>query len=114
MGWYGTPNASKQDIIDEILDDLKEKTREHKITREGGETVLWVVVAGENYQYILCYLIQYSRGTDPCWGYKPMDESVGPCYYSVPKAWLDKYPCITPDGHTGGSKEWRELVRAAV
>lgn len=113
MGWYGTPGASKQDIIDEIIDDLQDRLQEHKVTREDGETVLWVVVAGTNdqggkYQYIVCYLIQ--KGGD-CWGYKPMDESMGPCYYSVPKAWLTKYPCITPTGHTGYSKEWRAKVR---
>lgn len=112
MGWYGTPKASKQDIIDEILSDLGERKLEHKVVVEDGETVLWAVVAGttligDKYQYIVCYLIQYCGD---CWGYKPMDETMGPNYYSVPKEWLDKYPCITPTGHAGYSGKWRAKV----
>ena len=117
MGWYGTPGASKQDIIDEILSDLEERKQEHKVVVEDSETVLWIVVAGttdqdEKYQYIVCYLIQYCGD---CWGYKPMDETMGPCYYRVPVAWLDKYPCILPDEmHYGYSKEWRKKIKEAA
>jgi len=111
MGWYGTPNASRQDIIDEILADLQDQLQEHAVVVEDGTTVLWGVVkgtrGGNEYQYIVCYLITCEQG---CWGYKPMDESMGPCYYSVPKHWITRYPCIAPGSNTGFSQDWRDKV----
>ena len=114
MGWYGTLGATKQDIIGEVLDGFSSRglLKEHALKKESGETVLWMVIAGQDkqntpFQCILCYLI-YKSGRD--WGYKPLDEMMVPYYTSVPIEWLDKYPCIYPGG-PGDSDKWRADVR---
>ena len=109
MGWYGT----KQDIIKELLDDFESRglLKEHALKREGGENVLWMVIAGQDkqnrpYQCILCYIISKIGRV---WGYRPMDEMMVPYYASVPIRWLDRYPCIHAEG-TGDSVKWRAAV----
>ena len=74
--------------------------------------VLWTVVrvtakqagvmglaAGESVCYIGCHLLESSGGD---WGYKSLDESVHPYYYSCPLRYLDMAPVQ--------SSEWRERV----
>lgn len=76
--------------------------------------VLWSVVkvtakkpnrlnlaAGESFTYIGCTLLQRYRNE---WGYKSMDESVHPYYYSCPLSYLERAPTQSP--------EWRAGVRA--
>ncbi|HEE4992865.1 TPA: hypothetical protein R7I52_003962 [Klebsiella pneumoniae] len=76
--------------------------------------VLWSVVkitakepnmlnlaAGDFHTYIGCTLLQRYRNE---WGYKSMDESVHPYYYSCPLSYLERAPTQ--------SAEWRERVRA--
>jgi len=46
--------------------------------------------------------LQKSEGE---WGYKGMDESVHPLYYSCPLKYLDMAPEVT-------NQEWRDKVRA--
>jgi hypothetical protein len=114
MGTYFTTNATQADIIRELVEPLKASG--HLVTSrkvvEQGEPVLWTVEKGERnsnpYQFIGCYVLRKSPGG---WGYKPMDETMGPCFYGVPKSWLDKYPCIVPNGQKGYSDSWRQEVR---
>jgi len=121
MGTYFPPDASQADIVDRLLNPLKKNGHlvTSKICRErNGKLVLWTVENGERnghpYQFIGCYLlVEGSAG----WGYKPMDETVGPFRYSVPQEWLDKYPCImTPDNQDmlERSASWRAGVRLRV
>ncbi|MEB3081600.1 hypothetical protein VD792_26730 [Pseudomonas aeruginosa] len=56
---------------------------------------------GESLRYIRCDLLQRSGDQ---WGYKGMDESVHPLYYTCPLGYLDMTPVQSP--------EWREHVRA--
>lgn len=51
-------------------------------------------------------LLQGVRGEG--WGYKDLDESVGPCDCDVPESYLDA-PHMPRDGW---AKEWRERARA--
>lgn len=48
---------------------------------------------------ICCYLLQVHGD----WGYKPIDESCGPCYYTCPLKYLDMAPEKNP--------QWRQQVR---
>jgi len=57
------------------------------------------------YRILLCVLLQSSGGE---WGYKDMDESMGPCDTSCPVKYLDMVP--DPGGY---ATEWRAKVRAA-
>jgi len=118
MGTYYSTGATKQDIIDELLQPLKNAAVlvESAVKRESdGESVLWTVEAGErdgeHYQFIGCYVLRH----DPSgWGYKPMDETMGPFFYSVPKKWLDKYPCKMIGKYKGmlaHSEAWRKMQR---
>ncbi|MDD2126993.1 hypothetical protein NP544_25975 [Pseudomonas monteilii] len=59
------------------------------------------LVPGESTRYIRCDLLQRSGGQ---WGYKGMDESVHPFYYTCPLSYLEMAPEC--------SSEWRKEVRA--
>jgi len=117
MGTYFTYGATKQDIIDEILKPLKEKNHlvVSKLTYGDDEPVLWTVEKGERdgqpYQFIGCYVLRQANGD---WGYKPMDETMGPCFYSVPLEWMEKYPCIMLPADKGHSLSWRAEVTRDV
>jgi len=53
--------------------------------------------------FIVCYLMQ-KHGT---WGYKDLEESCGPAYYSCPEAYLE----LAPEPDDGYARAWRERVR---
>lgn len=120
MGTYYTKAASKQDIIRERTD-----TREWVSTENGktyrGAAIAWRVVGdclwtvrtcrvldGEDWilvegPYIGLDLLSASGYG---WGYKPMDESVHPYYYSCPLEFLDL--ATEPRGI---NEKWRAAVR---
>jgi len=119
MGTYYTSGASREDIVEELLAPLRRSGHlvdHHQTIEPGdGQTVLWTVEKGERdgqpYQFIGCYLLQPSQYG---WGYKPMDETMFPCYFSVPLSWMDKYPCIMIDKYKKllvESDKWRAEVR---
>jgi hypothetical protein len=56
-------------------------------------------------RWIGVYLLD--REKDYGWGYKPMDESMGPYYYGCPVSYLDQ--ADEPVNET--AVEWREKVR---
>lgn len=56
-------------------------------------------------RWIQCDLLQYQR--DFGWGYKDMEESMHPFYYSCPLKYLD----MVPLERFGGNAEWREEVK---
>jgi hypothetical protein len=125
MGWYFTNGATKADIIAEVT---KEKPRQPAFMWSNAEqkslpcgydfssktlhrcvrgSVLWTVEETVRYKeqverdtFIGCYLLEAREGKA---GYKPMDESMGPYYYSCPLSYLDMVP--------EANKEWREKVR---
>lgn len=117
MGTYFSCGATKQDVVNELLEPLKANNHlvDAQVKSGDGEPVLWTVEKGErdghSYQFIGCYVLRQAGGD---WGYKPMDETMGPCFYSVPLEWLDKYPCVLPPANKGMmqySKAWRANVR---
>lgn len=116
MGTYFTDGATRADVVAEILEPLRRGDHlvVSRITDIGDEPILWTVEKGvkdgKPYQFIGCYILRYAQSG---WGYKPMDETTGPCFYSVPVEWIDKYPCIMPDEmYYGYSKEWRKKIKA--
>jgi len=111
MGTYFTCGATQADIVKEILDLLGDHLVNSKVVCENDEPILWTVEKGikdhKLYQFIGCYLLREQNGD---WGYKPMDETMGPCFYSVPLDWLKRYHCFVPDDARGYSREWRNKV----
>ena len=57
-------------------------------------------------RWIGCDLLRYE--TNYGWGYKDMEESMGPIYYSCPLGYLD----LVPIEQFGGNAKWREAVRS--
>ena len=126
MGWLFMPGCDRLSMI-------KDRTEGWQRTNDDGTTikttclahcfrgncfsgVLWSVFertfvregakTESEQRWIQCDLMQYSRSDDG-WGYKDMDESMHPFYYSCPKKYLGMVPLET----YGGNAEWREQVR---
>ena len=107
MGWYFLNNYRWKDVIQEITAGWEnEKGKASCITHCTRGNVLWsvweVFIKEENRRskYIGCDLLhKNSYG----WGYKPMDESMHPYYYSCPKRYLEMVPKVE-------CQEWRDEV----
>jgi hypothetical protein len=114
MGWlYNTHPQSKDSFVKEIL------TRNFFA---GGTLALmghavrgnrlWVLIKPKNQDPLIgLFLLQRDNG---CWGYKDMDESMGPFHYDCPLRWLDRAPeppSCPVDGHRGSRRTWRDFVR---
>lgn len=111
MGWdYCYDWQKKSDIVQARTKSWENEERIHTcLEHSTSGNVLWTVwevrnkVNGFSERFIGCDLLQYDR-RDQCWGYKGMDESMGPYYYSVPQKFLDMVPEQNP--------EWRKQVQA--
>lgn len=108
MGWLFSHRSRRELIAALIQTDDTENYQHVTLAHALRGNVLWSVVQStpkdpaETAQTIIhCTLMQGSGGS---WGYKAMDESVQPCYYSCPKRYLAMAPVISP--------EWREKVLA--
>lgn len=110
MGWTFPYGASRSDVIDEL-------TREQKTANGGifrtlrkcfkGNTMYALHETGpegETRKWIGVYLLQRSGGD---WGYKDMDESMGPIYYDCPVSYLDQ----ADEPSNEYAKQWRAEVR---
>lgn len=103
MGWLIDHLPSeKKDYIARLVAEMSRgewKTLAHAC--HGNE--LWMLTEHPKHGVIiLLCLLRSERGG--CWGYKDMDESMGPCYYKCPLAYLDRAP--------ERNAEWRAKVRA--
>ena len=125
MGWLFTPGSTRQGLIrersanwDRTTDDgmvVKSNCLAHCFRGNRFSGVLWAVwertFSKDNREvqpterWITCDLLQYRMGDG--WGYKDMDESMGPFYYSCPLGYLE----MVPIDQYGGNKQWREGVR---
>ena len=55
-------------------------------------------------RWIVCDLLRYDGGE---WGYKEMEESMHPYFYSCPLGYLN----LVPIEQYGGNAQWRSLVK---
>lgn len=112
MGWTFVRQTRDQLIRELLAPQASERACCEVIDHTLDGDVLWTVVrvtarqagvmglaAGESVCYIGCHLLESSGGD---WGYKSLDESVHPYYYSCPLRYLDMAPVQSP--------EWRERV----
>ena len=104
MGWsFMSSMHSKAAIIKYLTEECRLKT--HSKCVKGN--VLWAVqesLERPGKKFIACYLLGADQGW---WGYKDMDESMGPHEVSCPMAYLAVVP--DPGGH---ATAWRERVKA--
>ena len=123
MGWLFKSGISRRDLIAENTkgwERIKEDGTVIKSTclahcYRGGvfSGVLWSVwertfikdgqKIEQPQRWIICDLLRYVDGE---WGYKDMEESMHPFFYSCPLGYLDMVPLDVYGGHA----EWRELV----
>jgi hypothetical protein len=116
MGWlFETHPSSKSDYVDRVLKrnfapanpDSTCTLLDHSL--RGNH--LWLLVkAGDQGPFIGLFLLECHDG---CWGYKDMDESMGPYYYDCPLRFLRQAP--EPDNagrdHDRSGRGWRDHVR---
>lgn len=114
MGWDFTRGATRADIVREILTDHSPKFTPIAHALKGN--VLWTVWQptpdcehGPD-RIISCHLLR-DGGRDG-WGYKAMDEHMGPCEYSCPLDYIDR---LAPETERTSeySRNWRRKVREA-
>ncbi|XEG74731.1 hypothetical protein QA447_11045 [Pseudomonas sp. abacavir_1] len=115
MGWLFSSRTRAELIQDLIRPEDTARAYVRVLVHTLRGNVLWSVTEvtaktegvhpdlapGESMRYIRCDLLQRSSGE---WGYKAMDESMGPYYYSCPLRYLDMAKELSPG--------WREKVRA--
>ena len=124
MGWLFTLGSTRRDLI-------AERAKHWECTGENGmlinstclahcyrggrfSGVLWSVwertftrdgrIAQPTERWITCDLLRYQNGYG--WGYKDMEESMHPYYYSCPLGYLE----MVPLDQFGGNAEWRQGV----
>ena len=126
MGWtyYRQPGETAEEqkryLINELTRDTDEREGSEyffRITDHhcGRDNVLWMVIEAQRkaddkkFRYIGCTLLDYQSRQ---WGYKEMDEAVGPAYYSCPLAFLDLAPedNLPPEFEGSFAKSWRKKV----
>ena len=115
MGWYFSPQSRSELIAELIAPQQTERVSAKVIAHALRGNVLWSVVEltakvegvhrdlapGQSLRYIRCDLLECSSGQ---WGYKGMDESMSPYYYSCPLSYLAMAKELSPS--------WRALVLA--
>lgn len=124
MGWLFKSGITRKELIAEQIkgwERTKEDSNVIKLTciaqcYRGGvfSGVLWSVwertFTKDNQQveppqrWIICDLLKCVKGE---WGYKDIEESMHPYFYSCPLKYLD----LVPLDQYGGNAEWRDLVR---
>jgi hypothetical protein len=122
MGWLFINGCTRRQMIAERTENW-ERTSDDMLVKSvclahcyrGGiySGVLWAVWErtftkdGQTVRpverWITCDLLRYQKD---CWGYKDMEESMHPYFYSCPLSYL----ALVPIDHFGGNETWRELV----
>lgn len=113
MGWlFDTQPMPKKTYVQQLLD--RNFSGEHcKLlghSLRGNQ--LWVLVQPQQEDPFIGLLLLECH--DGCWGYKDMDESMGPYYYDCPLGFLERAPeppYCPIDGHLGSRRTWRDHVR---
>ncbi len=117
MGWSVTYEKSRAELIVELTktETQSDGSRWECLRHTTVGNVLWTVwevtpappepprAYRPPYRFIGCHLLA-PGGKGWGWGYKGMDESMGPAYYTCPLAYLDMVPVADPG--------WRDQVRA--
>ncbi len=109
MGWLFKRGYDKALLIQHLIKpEENEETRWETLAHSVRGKVLWSVMEVTNKQkqtsrcFIACHLLE-SHSDGAGWGYKDMDESMWPSYYSCPLKYLEMAPEISPG--------WRDEVR---
>ncbi len=110
MGWTFTMDKDKAGMVEELLAGAR-RPGNHLVAHRVIGNTLWTVEdleqsEGRRLKVIGCYRLAKEKGYG--WGYKAMDEGMGPCYYDVPLKFLE----LQPNPLNRYSEEWRAKVVA--
>lgn len=113
MGSYFGIGSTRREMIEEVSQSWENETT--KVTRlrycTRGNTLYALMQTEKKDQpttrwILVALLLRASDG----WGYKPMDESMGPCEVDCPLEYLNEATEPVNDW----AREWRERVRASA
>ena len=123
MGWLFKQGYSRRQLIAERTENweksgdmlVKSVCLAHCYRGNLYSGVLWAVwertftkegqIICPTERWITCDLLRYQK--DFGWGYKDMEESMHPYYYSCPLGYLE----MVPVDQYGGNSQWREGVQ---
>ena len=108
MGWLFS-HFTKKDLLEDILEDRSEGERVNRILKHSlrGQTLYTLHetgLEGDTTKWIGVFRLAKQDGL---WGYKDMDESMGPIYYDCPLYMLKE---ADPPANEY-ARQWREEVR---
>lgn len=105
IGW-----RSKQEVIEHVLKGHGEHLEVVDKSLAGNQLYVLYRNTTTGKRFIALYLLKGERVNRfdrmPNWGYKDMDEAMGPCYYDCPERLLAQSDCDSP--YAIG---WREACR---
>jgi hypothetical protein len=108
MGWLYTQGQTRRELITHLCKAWQHPGASYQtLAHCAVGNTLWAVHeiyradTGHFMRFISCYLMQTHRGFG--WGYKAMEESCHPYYYSCPEKYLQMTPQVA-------CPEWREAV----
>lgn len=113
MGWTSSINWYNKSVL--IKDRIKGETAFKCIAHQCKGNTLWAVWElqedrggiKKGKRFISCDLLRkFPRGEG--WGYKDMDESMGPYQYSCPMKYLDMVPEVSNEKWRQGVKQYWE------
>lgn len=126
MGWLFKPGSTRRELVEERTQDWQRASNQMLVKStclahcfRGGRFsgVLWSVweqtftEGGQEVdpkrRWIQCDLLQFSKSSDG-WGYKDMEESMHPYFYSCPLGYLK----MVPIEQFRGNEDWRNGVRS--
>jgi hypothetical protein len=125
MGWLFKPGSNRKGLIEERQKGWEHQQANGTLIKSSClaacyrgnpfSGVLWSVwertfekdgqQVEPTQRWIVCDLLRYDR-CDEGWGYKDMEESMHPYYYSCPLGYLE----MVPIDQFGGNAEWRGMV----
>jgi hypothetical protein len=116
MGWSYMHDGTRKDQIDDILRNANYENdcvASRVVTHSLRGNNLWMVIekkdkkSGTDTRFIVLCLLQSGRRYGCGWGYKDMDEGMGPVAVNCPLSYLDL--CTAPMNDY--ASKWRDRVR---
>lgn len=101
--YYPISCCGRRELIDHLTADTNNYTRKARYCSGNTLWVWWQPKSNFGQDFIGCYLLTHYKGD---WGYKPLEESMHPYYYSCPKSWLNSVPVVDAEWREGVVRYW--------
>jgi hypothetical protein len=108
VGWH-----SRAALVEHLRQDYRGKILAERSTQYGRH-LWWACEGSGGERFVILFLICGSaRSEEPSWGYKDIEETMGPVELDCPLDLFDLVPEPTGDDQSAKwAREWRERVRA--